>query len=167
MQTRGQVVELLSTRVKYLRVYVMPFYLVLRLKFIYNFWPGLIALAHRAAPPPALFSHIPVSSCFYSSEVSVGRPYHFNIFYKGTQEGRSNFVPLQLDCLSALLIVIHSIHSNSYVLWSRIIPTFGMLPWIVWMLPKYNVVGCYNWTKFNPMSYTVDVYKLLIIPSSA
>jgi len=51
MLTRGQVVELLSTRVKYLRVYVMPFYLVLRIKFIYNFWPGLIALAHRAAPP--------------------------------------------------------------------------------------------------------------------
>jgi hypothetical protein len=37
MQTRGQVVELLSSRVKYLRVYVMPFYLVLRIKFIYNF----------------------------------------------------------------------------------------------------------------------------------
>ena len=50
----GQVEELVCSRMKYSRLYVILLHLVLSAKSEYNFWPGLMALAPHTAPQPNL-----------------------------------------------------------------------------------------------------------------
>ena len=56
----GEVEELARSRMKYSRLYVILLHLVLSAKSVYNFWPGLMALAPHAAPSttPALPPYI-------------------------------------------------------------------------------------------------------------
>ena len=59
----GQVEELVCSRMKYSRLYVILLHLVLSAKSVYIFWPGLMALAPHAAPftTPPPHHHLLVS----------------------------------------------------------------------------------------------------------
>jgi hypothetical protein len=71
----GQEEKLLNTRMKYCRVYVIPVYLPLRGKFVYNFWPGVIENISSCRPHPTQTNN--TTCCHVRARSSIDYAVHF------------------------------------------------------------------------------------------
>ena len=138
----GQVEELVCSRMKYSRLYVILLHLVLSAKSVYIFWPGLMALAPHAAPslhpthPTIYVPHITIYPC----------PLHCR-GETGWENKTGNIllwriiITAALSVLSKRIITLYTITTSvqwNYKYW---VTQFSKYPCCgVWFLLRYHLV---------------------------
>ena len=138
----GQVEELVCSRMKYSRLYVILLHLVLSAKSVYIFWPGLMALAPHAAPslhpthPTICVPHITIYPC----------PLHCR-GETGWENKTGNIllwriiITAALSVLSKRIITLYTITTSvqwNYKYW---VTQFSKYPCCgVWFLLRYHLV---------------------------